>query len=140
MDSKPLPATNSPGRVADPPGQRSDAAGVADEVLRAGVPGAEDARQHRRRGNAEERSEVADRHVDQRPVVEIDRAGIVGAADKGAQQHVIRRGAIVPLRRDPGARRDADVVVPARHDESAAGQRMRDVARGQPSATLVVET
>ena len=125
MDSKPLPATNSPGRVEI---RRASAAVRPAWPTRCCAPAllaAEDARQHRRRGDAEDRSEVADRHVDRRPVVEIDRAGIVGAAGKGAQQHVIRRGAMVPLRRDPGARRDADVVVPARHDESAARQRMR---------------
>ena len=142
IDSKPLPATNSPGRVAQPRGQRRHARRVADQVLRAGVPAQRKTRASI--GAAEmprsgARSRTAD--VDQLAVVEIAARGIVHAAGEGAQQHVIRPGRdgshfddtqVHAVMRTLLCRRATTKPLPASGCETSR--------RLQPSATLAVET
>ena len=127
IDRKPLPATNKPGQLrraaarSTPPRERCPTCAA------------------RRRSASGERASAAPRDAedrragrgaarDQRAVVEIDRAGIVRAADEGAQQRRVRRARVVPLRRHPRARGDAALCRRATTNPLPC-QRMADVAR-----------
>src|SRR5689334_9013598 len=80
---------------------------LADDVLRAGVAPAIDARQFRRALDAEDRAKIRARGCDDLVVREIHRIRVVRAAHERAKQNVAGRRTMLPFRRDPGARGDA---------------------------------
>ena len=138
-DRNPLPPTNSP---------RCDDRRCSIALTRSSCPTwcCAPARRHRadaRQGgvslDAENGCQFLRRYLDHLVVCQIDGSGIVRAAEERAEERRPGRRAILPFRRDPRARGDAEPVRPARHDEAAAAKRVRDDGRGQASAMLALD-